>query len=156
MRIVSLRRNRLPDARHRALHAQHRVRIEQLIELWMEKALGLSRIAHAARHQQLGNQQRQPGFARQRCQPRPDRSRKESSAGSGARAPPQTCSRLFVGVLVVQHDVAEILQRLQQLLIALIPRRGVLVQKHDALVRKAQLDIPHPAHMRGQRLRLVD
>ncbi len=47
-----------------------------------------------------------------------------------------------------QDDVAVVLQRLQQLLVALIPRRGVLVQKHNPLVRKAQLDIPHATHMR--------
>src|SRR5271154_1860359 len=61
-----LRLNRLPDAPDRSLHAQHRIGIEQMIELRMEKTLGLSRIAYAARHQQLGDQQRQPGLAGKR------------------------------------------------------------------------------------------
>ena len=62
------RGNRLLNTRHRPLHAQHRVRIVQLLEIVDEEiALGLGRRAHSARHQQFGNQQRQPGLACQGC-----------------------------------------------------------------------------------------
>ena len=57
------RGNRVLNTRYRPLHAQHRVGVVQVLKLWMKESLRLGRRAHSARHQQFGNQQRQPGLA---------------------------------------------------------------------------------------------
>src|SRR5580698_2983687 len=49
----------------------------------------------------------------------------------------QACSRFVVCVLVVEDDISEAFYRLEQLLVALIPFGGVLVQKDDALMDEA-------------------
>src|SRR5271157_3330629 len=67
----------------------------------------------------------------------------------------QRTSAFVVLINVVDDHAAEVFHQVQQVLVALVPLGGNLVEKHDALMRPAQLDEAGRANAVAQRARFV-